>query len=126
VVITLSRLANDAKSVGDVEIACGVHADAYRPVQQGAGCRAVIAAVARVRSHHGGDHPVRNLADAVVTHVGDVEVADGIHGDALETGQLGAGGGAVVAAEPICAISRRGGDYPVRTLRMRWLETSAM
>ena len=50
-------------------------------------------------SRHGGDHAVRDLADAVVVGVGDVEVAGGVHRDAAGAEQLGAGGRAVVAAE---------------------------
>ena len=86
--------------VGDVEVAGGVHGDPAGSVQLGAGGRAVVAAEAlRPVARHGGDHPVRDLADAVVASVGDVQVAGGIHGDARGIVQLGAGGRAVVAAE---------------------------
>ena len=62
--------------VRDVEVAGGVHGDADRKVQLGAGGRAVVAAeTSRPVSRHGGDHAVRDLADAAVCIVGDVQVA---------------------------------------------------
>ena len=71
---------------------------------------------ARPVSRHGGDHSVRDLADAVVTGVGDVQVAGGIHGDAVGIIQLGAGGRAAVAADSLDPVSRHGGDHPIRDL----------
>ena len=98
-------------SVGDVEVASGIHGDRGRTVQLGAGGRTAVAGVAwRAVARHGGDHPVRDLADALVMGVGDVEVAGGVHGDALGIGQLGAGGRASIAAEAGRPVSRHQGQ----------------
>ena len=96
-------------SIGDVEVAGGVHGDAFGSVQLSAGSRTAIAAVAsqedtgpsRPDPHpgHGGDHPIGYLADAVVQGVGDIEVASSVHGDALGIEQLSAGSRAVVAVD---------------------------
>src|ERR1019366_9345319 len=103
--------------VGDVQVAGGIHGDACGIVQLGAGGRAVVAAEAcRPTSGHGRDHAVRNLADAMVVLVGDVQVAGGIHGDACGIVQLGAGGRAVVAAEACRPTSGHGRDHAVRNL----------
>ena len=46
----------------------------------------------------------------LLTIVRDVQAASGLYGDALGTGQLGAGGQTVVAAEALGCTSRDGSD----------------
>src|ERR1035437_1168226 len=104
-------LADAVTLVGDVEVAGGVRGDTGGRPQLGAGGRAIVVHHASA-ARHGGDHATRNLADAVV--VGDVEVAGGIHRNALGQVQLGAGGRAVVADYVYAA--RHGGDHPIRDL----------
>src|ERR1019366_5981285 len=67
-------------------------------------------------SHHGGDHPVRNLADAIVASVGDVQVASRVQGDAVGPAQRGIGSRTVVAHEARSPVSSHDGDHPVRNL----------
>ena len=109
--------------VGDVQVARGIHGDAAGNVQLGASGRPVVAAEAaaargarQTASRHGGDHPIRDDADAVVTTVGDVQVPGGIHGDARGTVQLGVAGRAVIAAEAWRSVSRDGSHHPIRDL----------
>ena len=54
------------------------------------------------------------LADAVVVGVGEVEIVDGVEGEALRGVELGGGGGAVVAGEALCAGAGDGGDVAGR------------
>src|ERR1019366_1408410 len=106
----------DVTRVGDIEVAGGVHGDPHGAAQLGAGGRAVVAAeTLRPISRRGGDHPVRDLADAVVDRVGDVQVAGRVDGDPGGKVQLGAGGRAVVA-QTRRAPARHGGDHPARYL----------
>src|ERR1019366_6407742 len=101
--------------VGDVEFASGIHGGAVGRGQLGAGGRAVVAAVAwRPVPRHGGDHSIRNLADAAVVTVGGVEVAGGVRGATEGSPQLGAGGRAVVAH--YVSAARHGGDHATRNL----------
>src|SRR5437667_141440 len=72
----------------------------------GAGRSAVSAETSRPTRRQSGEHAGRGRAEAVVTRVGDVQVAGGVQGDAGGTPQLGAGGRTVVAAEAIRPISR--------------------
>ena len=102
-------------AVGDVKVAGGIHGDAVGIGQLGAGGRTVVAAKAlRPVSRYGGDDPIRHLADAGVTGVGDVQVAGGIHRDAVGIKQLGAGRRTAIAEG--CAASRHGRDHATRNL----------
>ena len=108
--------------VGDEQVACGVHGDAVGIVEVGAGGRAVVAAEAlRPVPRHGGDHPIRDLADAVA-HVGDVQVAG--ESTATPRGQFNW----ALVAGPLSPL-KPGVPFPAtvvitpfETLRMRWFE----
>ncbi len=81
------------------------------------GGRAVVPAVASSSvSRDCGDHPVRDLANATVRSIRDVQISGGIDGDACRLTQLRAGGRAVVPAVPLSPVSRDGRDHPVRDL----------
>ena len=75
---------------GDVEVAGRVHSEAVGIARTGAGSGAVVSAADwRSVARHGGNHPARDLEDAIVKSVGDVQVAGGIHGDGPRLVQLG-------------------------------------
>src|ERR1039457_547619 len=74
-------------TVGNVDLAGGVHSDVFGNLQLGARGRAAVAAVAsRPVFRHGGDHPVGDLADPVVPFAGDVQVTGRVHGNPAGTG----------------------------------------
>ena len=103
-------------SVGDVEVAGGVHGDA------GGEYNWALVAGPLSPLKPGTPFPATVVITPFETlrmrrcHVGDVEVAGGVHGDAVGLYNMGAGGRTVVAAEADCAASRHGGDHPVRDL----------
>ncbi len=114
-------------SVGNVEVARGVHSDADGLAQLGAGGRAVVAAeTKRPVSRHGGDHPVRDFADAVVTAVGNVKVAGGVHGDADGAFNWALVAGPLSPLKPDVPFPATVVITPFETLRMRLLPVSAI
>jgi hypothetical protein len=66
----------------------------------GAGGRTVITAEAlRHATRNSGDYAIRNLADATVMPVSDVEIATSVHHYAEGEAQLSTDGGAIIATE---------------------------
>jgi hypothetical protein len=76
--------------VRDVDVALGIHRHGVRQVEAGLFRRSAVAARAGLAvSGHGGDHARRrDLADAVVLRVGDVQVALAVRCDALRHPKL--------------------------------------
>ena len=86
-------------SIRDVQIPGGIDGDARRVIQLRTGSRAVVPAVPLSSvSRDRGDHPVRDLANAIVLIIRDVQIPGGIDGDAFRPIQLRAGGRTVVPA----------------------------
>src|SRR5208282_5051307 len=98
--------------IGEEEVTGGIHRDAVRLVKLGLRGRTVVAAEARYPSaRDGGDDAVgADLADPVVAGVGDVEVAGGVHRDALRMVELGSRGRTAVATEARYPSARDGTD----------------
>src|SRR5208337_4725504 len=97
-----------AAGIGDEEVAGGVHRDARGRVEPGGGGRdAVDAEVRRPAARIEGDDAEEvtisaggaDLADPVVTGIGDEEVAEGVHRDARGRVEPGGGGRDAVDAE---------------------------
>jgi len=85
--------------------------------QLGIGGPAIIAAEAvRTVSRHGGDYPIRDLADATVQVIRNIQVAGGVQGYPVRFEQLRAGRRSVVAAETRGPVPSDRGDYPVHDL----------
>ena len=110
VALTTSRMTL-LNAVGDEQVARGVDGDAGGVMQLGGGRGPVVAAVTSGAVASDGDDVagrLDDLADHVVDHVGDEQVARGVHGDAAGKGQLGGGRWPVVAAvTPIVDRCRR-------------------
>jgi hypothetical protein len=100
-----------AAGVGDVEIAAGVHGDALRESEPGAGCRAGVSREAKiaVSSHSADDSASSHFANAVVGRVRNVEVATGVYGYAIGLGETGVGRRAAIARKAAKAVA---GDWP--------------
>src|SRR5439155_134534 len=100
--------------VGDEEVARGVHGDAGRGLELGGGGGAAVVDGVTPAAGDGRDDPApsRHLADAVVRRVRDEEVARSVDGDTGRDPQLGAGGGAPIAAEVDITGAGDGGDDP--------------
>ena len=108
-------------------VAGGIHGDAARPVQLGGCGRTAIAAKTEGPvSGYGGDYSTRDLADAVVALVGNVDVSGSVHGDPIGHVQLGAGGRAAIATVPYVPLPAIVVITPFETLRMRRLTVSAI
>ena len=101
------------RRIGDEEVARAIAGDTVRDAQLGAGRGAAVAAEARdAGAGDGGDDSRRDPADAEVALVRDEEVANGVDGDTVRDAELGADGGAAVAAEARDAGAGDCGDEP--------------
>ena len=100
--------------VRDEEVARGVDGDTRRGLELSAGGGAAVVDRVTPAAGDGRDDPApsRHLADAVVRRVRDEEVARSVDGDTGRDPQLGAGGGAPIAAEVDITGARDGGDDP--------------
>src|ERR1700687_5581691 len=92
--------------VRDEQVADCVQCDALWAQLCAGGGSTIASETAGPVPRHGGDHPVGDLADAIVKAVRDVNVASRVHGDAAGVVQLSASGRTVAAAEPLYPISR--------------------
>ena len=101
-----------AVGVGDVDVAVAVEGDVPGVGEGGrSGRTAVARAVLGARAGERGDDPRRvDLAHPVVERIGDVQVPLGVDRHAVGPVDLGRGGGATVAGEPLGAGAGDGRD----------------
>ena len=91
--------------VGDVQVAGGVHGHILGGGQLGESRLLAVSEAEDAAARHGGHGPVGvELANLAGIGVGEVEVAGGVHGEALGRSNDGAGG---------YAISRPAGRHPI-------------
>src|SRR6267154_988911 len=102
--------------VSDVDVAGFVHCYSEGSAQTGARGRGMVTGKASVpiARHRRNDPRSIYLADAIIESVGDVEVADSIHGHPDWRVQSGAGSCATIARVALDSIARHRGDYPGR------------
>src|SRR5262249_14171611 len=93
--------------IGDVDRAVGAEGNPGGARQSGRGGRAAVASVpSGTRPGERGDDPVGpDAANAVVVLIRDEQGAVGANGKALRQGELGRGGRAAIAAEPLAAVA---------------------